>query len=128
MKPRNRDLVYKSECYRIIGLCYKVYNFLGFGLREKNYQKALEEILRQEKINFKSQFYVSLEIDGKKIGKYYLDLLIDEKIALELKIGDHFLKKEIDQLFSYIKSAELKLGILVNFTSNGVKYKRIVNL
>lgn len=128
MKPNNCDLIYKEECYQIIGYCYEVYNSLGYGLREKNYQKALEEILTREKVEFQSQLHVPIKLEEKKIGKYYLDLLIDDKIAVELKVGDHFLTKDIDQLFSYLKSKDLKLGLLVNFTSNGVKYKRIVNL
>ena len=111
-----------------MGCCYEIYNSLGFGLREKNYQKALEEILAREKIEFQSQLHVPIKIEEKKIGLYYLDLLIDNKIAVELKVGDHFLTKDVSQLFSYLKSKDLKLGLLVNFTSNGVKYKRIVNI
>ena len=57
-----------------------------------------------------------------------LDFIIDDKIALEIKSGNNFFKRDIDQLFSYIKSANLKLGILVNFTSDGVKSKRILNI
>ena len=128
MKTKKCELVYKDDCYKIIGYCYEVYNYLGFGLREKNYQKALEAILVKEKIDFQSQLYVPIELKEKIIGKYYLDLLIDGKIAVELKVGDHFMTKNINQLFSYLKSKNLKLGLLVNFTSNGVKYKRIVNL
>jgi len=128
MKNRSCELIYKDECYKIIGCCYEVYNSLGFGLREKAYQKALEEVLKKKDIDFESQLYVPISIDDKVIGKYYLDLIVGGIIAVELKVGDHFLTKDIDQLFSYLKSRDLKLGLLVNFTSNGVKYKRIVNL
>jgi len=122
------DLIYKEECYQIIGCCFEVFNALGYGLREKNYQKALEESLAQHNLSFESQIYVPLKLNDKIIGKYYLDLLIDKKIAIELKAGDHFHKRDIEQLFSYLKSANLKLGLLINFTNSGVQYKRILNL
>jgi GxxExxY protein len=122
------EIIFKEECYKIMGCCFEVFNQFGYGLREKNYQKALEEVLYKQKIPFESQLYVPLKIDEKVIGKYYLDLLINDKIAVELKVGDHFLKRDIDQLYSYLKSKDLRLGILINFTSSGVKYKRILNL
>lgn len=122
------EIIFKDECYKIMGCCFEVFNKFGYGLREKNYQKALEEVLTNQKISFASQLYVPLKINDKVIGKYYLDLLIDDKIAVELKVGDHFLKKDIEQLYSYLKSKSLKLGLLINFTSSGVKHKRILNI
>lgn len=122
------EIIFKKECYEIIGCCFEVFNNFGYGLREKNYQKAVEEVLLSKKINFESQVYVPLKINDKVIGKFYLDLLIDKKIAIELKVGDHFLKKDIEQLFSYLKSKSLQLGLLINFTNTGVQYKRILNL
>lgn len=122
------SIIYKKECFEIIGCCFEVYNKFGYGLREKNYQCALEEVLSSKNIEFESQVYVPLKINDKLIGKYYLDLLIDKKIAIELKTGDHFLRRDIEQLFSYLKSESLQLGLLVNFTSKGVNYKRILNL
>lgn len=128
MKKKIRNLIYKEDCYRIIGYCYEIYNSLGSGLCEKNYQRSLEELLKANNIHYQSQFYVPLRLNDKLVGKYFLDLLVDNKIAVELKIGNHFLKKDIDQLYSYLKSNNLKLGLLINLTSDGVKYKRIVNL
>lgn len=121
-------VIYKEESFGIIGCCFDVFNNLGYGLREKSYQKALEEVLSQKNFKFRSQLCVPLKIGEKVIGRYYLDLLIDDKIAIELKVGNHFLRKDIEQLFSYLKSVNLQLGILVNFTSGGVEFKRILNL
>ncbi|MFH1910312.1 MAG: GxxExxY protein [bacterium] len=128
MRKKVENLIYKDECYQIIGYCYKVYNSLGSGLKEKNYQKALEQLLGENRIAFRSQFYVPLKLNGTVVGKYFLDFLVDDKIAIELKTGGHILKQDIDQLYAYLKACNLKLGLLINFTSDGVKYKRIVNL
>jgi len=64
----------------------------------------------------------------KKVGHYFIDFLIDNKVVLEIKVGDRFPKRNIDQIFSYLRSSNLKLGILANFTSDGIKFKRILNL
>lgn len=121
-------MVYKKECYEIMGCCFGAYNELGWGHREKTYQKATEEMLKQKNFNIESQVYVPIKIKNKIIDCHYLDILVEGKIALELKVGDHFHKRDIDQLRSYLKSKELKLGLLINFSSSGVNYKRIPNL
>lgn len=56
------------------------------------------------------------------------DFIIDEKIILEIKQGNTFLKTNIDQLYSYLKMSKFQLGILANFTSRGLLYKRILNI
>lgn len=122
------DLIYKQESYEIIGCCYYVYNQLGSGLLEKIYQKALEEVFKEKGIPFQSQFYVPIKINDKVIGKFYLDFMVGNKIVIEIKDGDRFYQREIDQIYSYLRSKELKLGLLVNFTSYGVKFKRILNI
>lgn len=121
------EIICKNECYKIMGCCFEGFNALGPGHREKTYQKALEAILTKQGIGYESQLYVPVKIDEKIISKYYLDLLIEGKIAIELKTGDHFHKRDIVQLLSYLKSKKLLLGMLINFTFNGVQSKRIVN-
>lgn len=121
-------LLYKEESYKIIGLCFEIFNTLGPGLKEKNYQKALEELLSANKISFAAQLYVPIKINGKVVGKYFLDFIVKNKIAIELKAGDHFHRRDIEQLHNYLKSTGLKLGLLINFTSDEVKFKRILNV
>ncbi len=67
-------------------------------------------------------------ISGEIIATGIADFIIEEKIILELKQGDTFLKTNIDQLNSYLKMTKLQLGILANFTSRGLLYKRILNI
>ncbi len=122
------EIVYKKECFEIVGCCFDVFNAIGPGLRESTYQKAVEESLRLKKLDFESQLHVPIKIGDKTIAHYYLDLLVKEKIAVELKVGDHFHQRDIAQLMSYLKSKNLLLGILINFSSRGVVYKRIPNL
>ena len=53
---------------------------------------------------------------------------MEDKIVLELKTGDRFSRQDIEQIYSYLKINNLKLGLLVNFTSRGIKFKRILNI
>ena len=125
------DLVYKDECYIIIGILYKVFKELGGELLEKHYQKAVAIALKIAGIKFISQFPVKLYYEGEFIGIYYVDFLIEigeAKIVLEIKKNENFGLRNIKQVADYLKALKLKLGILANFTTTGVKYKRIVNL
>jgi GxxExxY protein len=122
------DLIHKEESYIIVGCCYDVFNALGPGLREKNYQKALEERFKESSIKYESQVYVPIKINEKVVGKYYIDLFVYGKIPIEIKVGRHFYKKDIDQLYSYLRSTNLQLGLLINFTTDGVQSKRILNI
>ena len=125
---KNDNLLFPELSYQVVGVLFKVHNKLGDGLLEKYYQKAIAEFLTLENIPFKEQVEVQLIIGGKVTAKGYIDFLIDDKIVLEIKRGDRFNKKNIEQIYSYLKLIDKQLGILVNFTSIGVQFKRIVNV
>ena len=125
------DLVYKDEYYKIVGVLYKVFKELGAELLEKHYQKAIAIALKLAGIKFIEQYPIKLYYEGQFIGIYYADFLIeinDVKIILEIKKNENFGLKNIKQTSDYLKTLNLKLGILANFTATGVKCKRIVNL
>lgn len=130
MKPEvlKKDLLYPEHSYELVGCAYDVFNELGFGHHEKYYQRAYAIALQSKKINFKEQVYYSLKFKEKIIGKQFFDFLIDEKIIIELKKDSRFSKKHIDQVLEYLRTANLKLAMLINFTRNGVIYKRIINI
>ncbi len=122
------QLVYPELSYKVIGVLFSVFNELGYGYQEKYYQKAIAITFRENGINFKEQVFAPLEFKNQKIGSYYLDFLIEDKLILEIKKGERFLKTNIEQVYAYLKRFNLKLGIIANFTKKGLKYKRIVNI
>lgn len=69
-----------------------------------------------------------IRFKGESIGRYFFDFLIEDKIILEIKKETNFRRHNIEQLLGYLKKSNLKLGILVNFTKDGVKFKRILNI
>jgi len=125
---RRNDLVYPELCYQTIGILFEIYRQLGSGYQEKYYQKIVAMELKKCGLHYGEQVLASLFYKGEKIGNYFLDFVIENKIVLELKKGERFSRKYIEQLYSYLKATGLKLGIIATFTKNGVKFKRIVNL
>ncbi|OFX40260.1 MAG: hypothetical protein A2X08_05760 [Bacteroidetes bacterium GWA2_32_17] len=122
------DLVYPELCYQIIGILFEVYNELGYGHAEKIYQKAVAIALKNAGLKFIEQKYYPLKFKGEKIGSGFFDFIIEDKIVLELKKGNRFVKAHIDQVYEYLVSNNLKLGILSYFAPRNLHYKRIVNL
>jgi len=130
MKPlvRRNDLVYPELSYEIVGCAYEVWDELGPGHSEKIYQKSYAIVLRTKNKKFQEQVYYSLKFRDEIVGKGFLDFLIDDKIIVELKKDGNFSKTNIEQVLNYLKLSNLKLAILINFTKEGVKFKRIVNV
>ena len=124
---QKQDLIYPELSYQLVGLAYNVFNELGHGHLEKIYQKAYAKELKEAGIVFKEQAPYQVIYKEEVIGNNYLDFLIEEKVIIELKRSDFYSKKYIDQVSNYIKVSNLKLAILINFTTNGVRIKRIVN-
>ncbi len=114
--------------YRIIGVVFDVFNTLGYGYQEKYYQRAIAASLRKNGLLFSEQVFAPLEYRGERIGSYFFDFLIEGKIVLELKRADRFSKSAIDQVYAYLKAVKQQLGIIVIFTSKGVRFKRVLNI
>lgn len=124
---QRKDLIYPELSYKLVGLAYDVFNELGHGHLEKVYQRAYAKELKDAQIIFKEQAPYQVIYKEEVIGNNYLDFLIEDKIIIELKRSDFHSKKYIDQISNYIKVSNLQLAILINFTTNGVRIKRIVN-
>jgi GxxExxY protein len=124
----NKELVYSDLSYKILGVLFSSWNDLGFGHKEHFYQKVVAANLQNIGLKFQEQLPVKIRYKNAYIGIYYFDFLIEDKIVLEIKVRNYFSKKDIDQLYSYLKAKNLKLGIIAHFTRNGVKFKRVVNL
>lgn len=122
-----QKLIYPELSYKLIGLAFRIYNQLGYGYQEKYYQRAYEHELKKECIVFEKERMVKINYDGECIGKYFLDFIIENKIVIELKIASEFRYKYIRQVLEYLAETKAKLAILIYFTKDGVRYRRIVN-
>ena len=125
---KRTDLVYPELSFIIVGCAYEVFNELGPGHTEKIYQRAMAAVFEGKKIIFKEQEYYPLKFKDKVIGRGFLDFAVDNKIIVELIKDETFTKTHIDQVVNYLKLSNYKLAILINFTPQGVKFKRLVNI
>ncbi len=121
------DILYKDLSYRIRGCVYTVFRALGPGFLEGIYQKALEVEFQKNQIPFVSQKEIKIYYDGVDVGIHKLDLVVEDKILLELKAVEKFHASHEAQIISYLKASKLKLGFLVNFGSEKAKIKRYIN-
>lgn len=119
-------LLFADLTYRLIGLSYKLFNEVGYGMPEKFYQQGLEKLLTTENIPFKREQLVKLTFSNSSLGKYFLDFVVDEKVVMELKVKPRLGYTDIHQVTGYLKSTGYQLALLIYFTKDGVKYRRII--
>lgn len=124
------ELIYKEEFYRIKQSCIKVRQTLGNGYLEKIYEQALKIELIENGFKVETQKPFEVHYKNQVIGDYFLDMLVDEKIIIELKCCNKLQDFHRAQLINYLKATDLKLGLLINFPNNrkGFDIKRIPNL
>ncbi len=124
---KKKDILYPELSYNIVGCLFDVQNTIGHGHKEKVYESAVAEAFRQKGIKYEEQLYVPVVFGEKNVGRYYFDFLVENKIVVELKVGDKYTKRDIEQVLCYLRVNGISLGIIARFTSRGVIIKRIVN-
>jgi len=121
------DILYRDLSYRIRGSIYTVFKKLGPGFLENIYQKALEIELNKRDIAFETQKEIKVYYDGIEVGVHKLDLVVEDKIILELKAVDDLHPQHEAQIISYLKASGLPLGFLVNSGGEKARIKRYIN-
>lgn len=122
-----RQFLYGDITDKILNSAYKVYNELGYGHPEKVYQDALAVDFEKNKINFRRESYSKILYDREVVGKYFLDFLVEDKIAVEIKVRRELYKSDWLQLLNYLKATSKRVGILIVFAKEGLKIKRVMN-
>lgn len=103
------DLVHPELSFKIMGCAFDVYNTLGYGYAEKEYQKALAISFRKNQIAFKEQFYFPLKFEDELLKKSFCDFIVEEKIIVELKKNDRFSKLHIEESKSVFKIQQTEI-------------------
>ena len=110
--------------HTIIGCAYKVHNTLGFGFLESIYKNALVIELTKAGLHVDVEKPLQVHYEGSVIGNFYIDLLVEDKIVVELKAVKTIAKEHEVQLVNYLTGLKLDHGLLVNFGPGGVEVKR----
>ena len=121
-------IYYKELSDKIIGLAIEVHTNLGNGFLEKIYENALMIEFKTNHIAAKQQHAIPVQYKDTNVGEYYADILVDNKIVLELKTVKRIEPIHQAQLLHYLKATNLKLGYVLNFASSPkIEFKRIIN-
>ena len=122
-------LIFKEECYAIVGAAIEVHKQLGHGFLEAVYQEALDKELTERGIPFRPKAKLEIEYKEALLDKHYeADFICYEKIVVEIKSAETLTSKDTSQVINYLKATGLRLGILINFGSEGkLEWRRLVN-
>lgn len=117
----------ENDTYKIIGICMEVHRNLGPGLLEVGYKDALELEFKENNIPFEREKEYSIDYKGTILPhKFYADFIINEDIVLEVKAIKEFSNEHIAQILNYIKLSDSEVGLLVNFQTKSLQYKRYI--
>ena len=108
-------LLHEDLTSLILKTFYEVYNELGFGFLEKVYQNALLIKLKNNGFDVESQKQIKVYYKNVEVGEYYADLIVNDKVILELKATESITEAHEFQLLNYLKSKNIEVGLLLNF-------------
>ena len=125
MRNPDKNYIHAELTEMIIGCAYKVHNELGAGFLEKVYENSLLIELNNTGLSVQQQYPIKVYYNGIVVGDYYADLVVEEKIIVEVKALGQLTKAHQVQLVNYLKATSLKVGLLINF-GDKVSIKRKV--
>lgn len=118
-------LLYKKESYEIRGICFNLYKKFRNAYKEIIYHNALVHELGQKDFSIEKNKQIPIIYNGKKLGVYVPDIIVDNKILIELKSKPFLTKDDYNQFWQYLKGSSFKVGFLINFgNANGVEIIR----
>lgn len=127
MNESKANLVYPELSYKLMGVFFEVQNKLGNKFLEINLGNAIEAIPIRDKVKYEREQPITLNFEGGKLGDFFLDFVVEDKIILELKRVYTITPNHIKQALRYLDGSNLKLCIIVNFTYKKIQYKRVIN-
>lgn len=124
-----QDYKYKELTQKIILIFYRVYNKLGYGFLENVYENAMMIEFRRESIPAVAQSPIKVLYNNEIIGEYYADLLVDNKVIVEIKAVRRLADEHEAQVLNYLKATDIEVGLLLNFGPKpDIKRKAFDNL
>ena len=115
MNTDYQDIKYKTLTEKIIKVFYKVYNKLGYGFLEKVYENAMMIEMRKEGIPAVSQYAIKVYYENNIVGEYFADILVADKVIVEIKAARNIAVENEAQLLNYLKATDIEVGLLLNF-------------
>jgi GxxExxY protein len=118
-------ILYKSITDKILKVYYEVYNELGYGFLEKVYQNAMYFELKSLGYKVEAQKQIKVYYKKQLLGEYYSDLLVEDKVIVELKSTELLMNAHVAQIINYLKGTPIEVGLLLNFGEQP-EFKRFI--
>ena len=115
MNTDYQDIKHKELTEKIIKIFYRVYNKLGYGFLERVYENAMMIEFKREGISAVQQSAIKVFYEDKIVGEYFADILVDDKVIVELKASRSLGLENEAQLLNYLKATDIEVGLLLNF-------------
>lgn len=119
------SLLHQSITNTILKVYYEVYNELGYGFLKKVYQNAMYLELKDRGLKVESQKQIKVYFKKQLVGEYYSDLLVEDKVIVELKATELLMNSHIAQTINYLKATPIEIGMLLNFGAEP-EFKRLI--
>ncbi len=121
---RERNLLYASLTHAIIGCAFEVCNDLGHGFLESVYENAMIIALEDAGISVESQKPIDVSFRGRTVGNFYADLLVEDKVIVELKAVTALTPAHQAQVINYLNATGYQVGLLLNFGKPKLEHRR----
>ena len=122
----NEKYKYSDLTSKIIGASMEVHKFLGNGFQEVIYQRALAIELKEKGLSFVREQEMQIKYKGVNIGERRVDFFIEDKIMLEIKAVANLEDVHLAQAINYLEAYNLEIGLLINFGSKSMQFKRLM--
>jgi GxxExxY protein len=111
---------------KIIGCAFEVSNTLGIGFVEKVYENALVHLLRKSSLKVVQQYPIKVSFDGIIVGDFVADLLVEDRVLVELKAVSALVNEHTAQALNYLRASSLEICLLINFGKSKIEIKRLL--
>lgn len=123
----NEQYKYSELTGKIIGCAMEVHKILGNGFQEVVYQRALAKEMSLQELHFSREFEMPLTYKGESIGTRRVDFLIEDTVSVEVKAVTQLESVHLSQAINYLEAYNLEIGLLINFGSKSLQFKRLIN-
>ncbi len=123
---KNENFPLKAETFEIIGICMEVHRILGKGLLEIVYKDAIQHELNLKNIKYEREKKYEVEYKGVILPHYFYSDFVINNIIVEIKAQNGIVEEQYSQVLNYIAISKCKVGLLINFGENSLKFKRFI--
>ena len=109
------NYLYSNLSNKILRAFYNVYNTLGYGFLEKVYENAMMIELKKLGLQCLQQYHIDVFYEDEKVGDYFADIIVENKIIIELKAAENLIDEHEAQLVNYLRATNIEVGLLLNF-------------